>query len=83
LIWIGHGEVLGGEKKEWRGVEDGVDRTVERTERYMREEFIVETLSAEKGGSFVDVVWFGGVELRVESLCTCFVLYFVDTLPVL
>ncbi len=54
-----------------------MDRTVERTERYTREDIIVETLSAEKGGSFVDVVWLGRVELRAESLCNCLVLYFV------
>jgi hypothetical protein len=64
LIWIGHGEVLGGNRKERRGVEEEMDDTVEGTEGYMREEIIVETLSAGKGHSFVDVVWFGE---RVES----------------
>lgn len=51
----------------------------------MREVIIVETLSAEKGYSFVDVVWFGRVELRAESLCTRLVLRLrmIDTLPVL
>lgn len=38
---------------------------VEGNVRYMREVIIVETLSAEKGHSFVDVVWFA--KSRVES----------------
>ena len=46
-----------------------MDVTVEGTEGYMREDIIVATLSARKGRSFVDVVWFGR-ELRAEGLCT-------------